>query len=220
MYLNFHTHKVTEDAGIEFYNIDLRKGPIEFTKGQFRCIGLHPWWLTPEYLDRLDSFEEIMLEADVLCIGEIGLDRSCDVDFELQLKMLIFQLNIAKKRNDPFVVIHCVKAYSDIIQCVKKSGFDGRLVFHNYNGDTQTTKDLISRGCYFSYGNMLYKESSKGFKSLKDIPIERLFLETDDQDKYSIKDAYEKLSSIKRVSSLDLQRIILTNFGNIKTRSH
>lgn len=220
MYLNFHTHQVTEDNTIEFYNIDLRKGPSEFHKGDFQCLGLHPWWLTPEYLEKLPSFKEVMTGAEVLCIGEIGLDRVCEVDFELQLKVFKFLLKVAKERKDTFVVIHCVKAYSDVIQCVKETGFQGRLVFHDYNGDSKITKELIKKGCYFSYGNMLYKESSRGYKSLKSIPLERIFIETDDQRKFSIKDAYERVSAIKRVSVRDLQKIILSNFENIKKFSH
>jgi TatD DNase family protein len=219
MYLNFHTHQVTEDNTIELYNIDLRKGPLEFEKGDYQCIGLHPWWLTPEYLEKLETFKEVMTGAEVLCIGEIGLDRACNVDFDLQLKVFRYLLKVAKQRNDAFVIIHCVKAYSEVIQCTKESGFTGRLVFHDYNGDSNTTKDLIKKGCYFSYGNMLYKESSKGFKSLNSIPLERIFIETDDQKKFSIKEAYERVSVIKRVTVKDLKKIILSNFKNIKKLS-
>ncbi|WP_127714095.1 TatD family hydrolase [Halobacteriovorax sp. HLS] len=219
MHLNFHTHILSNhDEVIDFYSIDLKKGPAEFLKGKYQCLGIHPWDLTEEYLEKLSSFEYIMLEADVLCLGEMGIDRtSKDISIELQKKVFLFQLNVAAKRGDSFVIIHCVKAYNEIIECYKKSKFKGKLVFHDYNGDENTTKDLIKRGCYFSYGNMLFFPNSKGYRSLNSIPIERLFLETDDHRRFSIFDAYEKLASIKKLEEGELITQILANFDRLKS---
>ena len=214
MYLNFHTHNISEDKDVtNFYSIDLKKGPEEFQKGDYQCLGIHPWDLTPEYLEKLDSFEYLLLESEVTCLGEMGIDRSIkNVDIELQKKLLIFQLNVAAKRKDKFVIIHCVKAYSDILECLNKSTYKGKLVFHDYNGDEKTTKDLINRGYYFSYGNMLFFPKSKGFNSLRTIPIERVFLETDDHMRFTIQDAYLELCKVKRIDVVDLITIVNQNF--------
>jgi TatD DNase family protein len=217
MYLNFHTHNLSEDEDVtDFYNIDLKKGPAEFKKGKYQCLGIHPWDLTEKYLEKLDSFEFILEESNVICLGEMGLDRSIkDVDIDLQKKIFISQLNVAAKRRDRFVIIHCVKAYSEILECLKKSSFKGKLVFHDYNGDEQTTKDLVKRGYYFSYGNMLFFPKSKGYNSLEFIPIGNLFLETDDHKRFTIKDAYKELCKIKKIHETDLIATVQDNFKNL-----
>lgn len=219
MYLNFHTHNVSnDDEVVDFYSIDLKKGPAEFSKGKYQCLGIHPWDLREEYLEKLDSFELVFIESDVLCLGEMGLDRTLkNVDIDLQKKVFIFQLNIAAKRKDKFVIVHCVKAYSEILECLKKSSFKGKLVFHDYNGDENVTKEFIKKGFYFSYGNMLFFPDSKGYKSLNFIPAEKLFLETDDHKRFSIKDAYKELCKIKKIHESDLITMVNDNFEALQS---
>jgi TatD DNase family protein len=219
MYLNFHTHFESEDDDvIDFYNIDLKKGPSDFNKGKYQCLGIHPWDLTEAFLEKLDAFEFIFMQADVLCMGEMGLDRVKNKEhFDIQKKVFSFQLEVAAKRNDPFIVLHCVKAYNDVFECINNSNYKGKVVFHDYNGDAQTTQDLVKKGCYFSYGNMLLFPNSKGFKSLLHIPIERIFLETDEHKHFDIKDAYEKMAEQKGLSVSDLCDQVMKNFEELKS---
>ena len=219
MYLNFHTHFESNSEDVtDFYNIDLKKGPAEFNKGCFRCLGIHPWDVKPEIIDRLDSFAFVLEQADVLCLGEIGLDRvTRKSDFNIQKEVFLFQLDIAAKRGDPFIVLHCVKAYNDILECVAKSKYRGKLVFHDYNGNQIVTKDLVSKGHYFSYGNMLFFPSSKGHKALKDIPIEKLFIETDEHKHFTIEQAYEKVSELKNIDLPELSSRIFSNFKELQS---
>lgn len=218
MILNFHTHHLVNDDNIvEVYNVDLKnslKDPEEFNLGNYRCAGIHPWWIE-SFSDFSESeIKKILSHSGILCLGEIGLDRSfSDIDFSVQERFFMMQLEVAIARKDSFVVIHCVKAYQEILNCVKKTNFKGSLVFHDYNGPEEITKTLVSRGDYFSYGGMLFRDNSKGLKSLKHIPIERLFFETDDTVERSILDVYEKGAEILELS---IENLITQCFQNFK----
>ncbi len=214
MILNFHTHSPEKEDGImNFYNADLRKGSGELLMGDFRCGGIHPWWI--DYFDPLDKdkIAQILLNENILCIGEIGLDRSFrEIDFSRQVDFFEFQLEVAIRREDKFIIIHCVRAYQEILNSVKKVGYKGKLVFHDYNGNDEMTQKLVDLGHYFSYGNMLFKKESKAMSSLKYIPLKRLFIETDDQFEFSIQDAYSEASSFLEVETLSLIEQCMKNF--------
>ena len=214
MYLNFHSHIVDDHPeSITFYSIDLRKGESEKSKGHFRCIGVHPWWINQIDTNNYEELRELLSGSEFLCIGEIGLDRSFkSIPFEKQIDIFELQLRIAIERDDKFVVIHCVKAYQDILRCVHNVGFKGALVFHDYNGSPDVTRKLIDRGDYFSYGSKLFNLKTKAMKSLKIIPLERLFIETDDQLEFNIKDAYNRASEVLGLTPSELAKQCLKNF--------
>ena len=163
MYLNFHSHIVDDHPeSITFYNVDMRRGETEKSKGNFRCIGVHPWWIHKLDYYSSEDIHKLLSGSEFLCIGEIGLDRSFkSVPFEKQIEVFEIQLKIAIERNDKFVVIHCVRAYQDILNCVRDVGFKGALVFHDYNGSPEITQKLLSRGDYFSYGVKLFSPRTK-----------------------------------------------------------
>lgn len=217
MILDFHTHSPDrEDDVLKFYNTDLRKGESELLNGDYRCAGVHPWWIHHFKLKDKITIRDFLLNEKILCIGEIGLDRSFkESDFSTQVDFFNFQLEIAIERSDKFIVIHCVKAYQEILNSVRDVGFEGRLIFHDYNGSEEMTRKLVNRGDYFSYGNMLFHRNSKAMKSLSIIPINKLFIESDDQCRFSIQDAYNEASSFLKMSTEDLKVQCMRNFKHL-----
>jgi TatD DNase family protein len=58
---------------------------------------------------------------------------------------------------------------------------------------------------------MLFKEESKAFKSFLKLPLENIFLETDDAD-ISIDEVYEKAARLKNIALEQLQVQIELNY--------
>ncbi|WP_372652202.1 TatD family hydrolase [Halobacteriovorax sp.] len=218
MILNFHTHSPRkEDGVISFYNADIRNGEKEFTLGDYRCAGIHPWWIDDFDEESRDKILKTFLSESITCIGEIGLDRSFkSVEFSKQVEFFEFQLKIAIDRKDKFIIIHCVRAYQEILNSVKKVGYKGVLVFHDYNGNEEMTEKLLGRGDYFSYGNMLFQKESKAMNSLSHIPLNRLFIETDDQSRFSIDEAYREASIFLGIKMDNLSQQSMKNFIYLK----
>ena len=81
--LDIHTHRMPVELGQAIQNCQ----PAEFDPlaGAYYSVGIHPWYLTRENLDRQ---WEMLLAAiqcpQVLAIGEAGLDKLVRTDYMLQ----------------------------------------------------------------------------------------------------------------------------------------
>ena len=104
------------------------------------------------------------------------------------------QLELAKAKSLPFVVIHCVRAYPECISLIKDSGCKGHLVFHDFGSKQEVAKQVLTlEKSFFSIGQAL-ERSAFVEQSLPHLPLDRLILETDDKESLSINDRYRQLS--------------------------
>jgi TatD DNase family protein len=154
---------------------------------------------------------------DICAIGEAGLDKACKTSWELQ--MLAFQqcVAVSESTKKP-LILHCVRAYSEIIALKKKWKPSQTWIFHGFDKNLPTAAMALRAGCYLSFGSALFKENSHAAESLLATPDDRLFLETDTAA-ISIEAVYEKAASIRglRISTLEqmLERQ-LSLFGNLQ----
>ena len=109
----------------------------------------------------------------MLAIGECGLDRSIKIGFADQILCFRQQVMIANKYCKP-LIIHCVRAYSDLLKLKKEDKSDLPWIIHGYNGNLETTLNLIKHGFYFSVGEQLLRNASK-HEVLRLIPLEHMF---------------------------------------------
>ena len=66
--------------------------------------------------------------------------------------------------------------------------------------------------CYFSLGAQLVNPNSKIHKNIKNIPIEKILLETDDQYDYGIKELYSFFAKKRGLEMSQLKSQIIDNF--------
>ena len=142
-------------------------------------IGIHPWYVTKQNIKTLD-YTEFPKSNSVVAIGEIGLDKRCNTDFDLQIEAFEKQLEISKQLNLP-VVIHCVSAYNELINSLKRidiSQIGG--IIHNYNSSSEITEELKKNNLKFSLNSILSKPlSPKKIEKIKNIGLDDILLETD-----------------------------------------
>ena len=86
------------------------------------------------------------------------------------------------------------------------------IIFHGYNKNEVLAKQLIEKGYYLSFGKSLFK--NQNLKSIQSIPLEKLFLETDD-DNRSIKEVYELAAKQLNISLETLILQIEKNFNSV-----
>lgn len=210
--INLHTHRIKNDGEIQILNLFAQD--LSHTKPDFLfSAGLHPWHI--EKVNPEECFEAIERASDLenmLAVGECGLDRSISTDFSLQEHCFKKQIQIAVNKNKP-LIIHCVRAYSDLQKLKKKIQSDLPWIIHGYQGNMETTKSLIRQGFYFSVGESLLKNESKQ-TVLQSIPIELLFLETDDKD-VSIREIYRLAMLRINMDEQMLTEVIFNNFRNL-----
>lgn len=204
-YFNLHRHSPAKDLKeIAIINIF----PGQEVPGKYLySVGLHPWHISEDTLER----DIVLVEekgVNAVAIGECGLDRICDVPFELQLKALRAQIKIASVLEKP-LIIHCVRAHAELIS--EKKACRGSLpwIVHGFRGNSETASQLLRHGFYLSFGEALMKDCRLG-EILASIPEDRYFLETDEST-VSISEIYEKAASLRNT---DIETIVLRQRKN------
>ena len=89
-------------------------------------------------------------------------------------------------------------------------------IMHGYRGNAQITQLLAKHGIFFSFGMSLFDDHSKSVESLRYLPMEKIFFETDEFDG-EVESIYEKAAILKNVS-LDILKIeVWNNFHRIES---
>lgn len=207
--VNLHTHNFSDPENIQIRNIFAQDFKQEVHEKPY-SVGIHPWHVGQVDLEK--SYRNIELAAlnkHMLAVGECGLDRAVDIDFELQQTCFKEQIRLAELHRKP-LIIHCVRAYSDIIQIKKHSRNSVAWILHGYLGNLQTTLNLVRHGFYFSLGENIVK-NTRYHDSLMAIPHDRIFLETDESS-IAIYTLYQIFSEAIQIDEAELSATVLRNF--------
>ncbi|MBC7440186.1 MAG: TatD family hydrolase [Flavobacterium sp.] len=210
-YFNLHTHKATNQTDVlELVN----QYPKDFDALiPFYSIGIHPWHIDENSIEAdLAIILNQLQNKNCLAIGECGLDKRIEIDFDLQISVFEKQLHLAEKFQKP-VIVHCVAAFQEVIEIKKKLEITVPMVIHGFSKNEQTAKNLIDNGFYLSFGKYLLQNPA--LKTVfKTIPNDRFFLETDTTDN-SIESVYALAAKYKNVEITELQNIINANFKTV-----
>ena len=178
-----------KDFGIEkiyLPNIDsdsialMLKMENDYPQRCYAMMGLHPCSVKMNYEEELDVVENWLGERKFCSVGEIGIDLYWDTTFfEQQKAAFIRQMNWAKDLGIP-IVIHSRESTSEIIELVGQEQ-DGRLkgIFHCFGGSEEEAKHMIDLGFFLGIGGVVTYKNGGLDKSLKNIDLKHLVLETD-----------------------------------------
>ncbi|BDA41791.1 Uncharacterized metal-dependent hydrolase YabD [Coccomyxa sp. Obi] len=149
-------------------------------------FGLHPWWVHERSEGWLDILRDMLLSVPHAGLGECGLDHhKRDIaDFPTQETVMRAQLRLAKELHRPCSV-HCVRAFGSLSSMLHEEGpFPAGLVLHSWAGSNEMVKQLARiEGVYFSLSGHSLRLSDQKLKAmLREIPLDRLLLETDSPD--------------------------------------
>ncbi|VUD69029.1 putative metal-dependent hydrolase YjjV [Thalassocella blandensis] len=158
-------------------------------RGIYYAAGIHPWWIKTRKLELQGDWREfagkemaIHLESkNCVAVGECGLDKVIDTDFELQKDVFLWHLQQAEALNLP-VIIHCRKAHNEILQMLKPFP---RLkgVVHAFSGSIELAEQYWSRGFRIGVGGTItYARAQKTRQTVRQVPLEWVLLETDAPD--------------------------------------
>lgn len=211
-YIDIHTHTYAPaDDTIVLLNVFPGDDAVTLNEA-YKSIGEHPWHINEERWPMAKkAIEKAMNNNTVIAIGETGLDKKTNTDFKLQTKVFLEHLSIAETYRRP-VVIHCVKAYSEILAIRNKSDQSIPWIFHWFNSDENMAREIIRKNGYVSFGIMLFKEESKAFRTFNKLPPDHIFLETDDAG-YSIAEVYDRAAFLRNCDIKSLQKQIIGNFA-------
>lgn len=147
----------------------------------FPTLGLHPTSVSQNWEEELNAVEKSLGNHKIWAIGEIGIDCYWSKEFlEQQKEVFRVQLELAHKSDLP-VIIHSRESTELIINILKDfKHLPLRGVFHAYSGSVETFHELQKLGdWYIGIGGVLTYKKASIAETVKNIPLERILLETD-----------------------------------------
>ena len=162
------------DKLLEIYN--------RYSKDMFFTIGVHPHHaneINEEYLKKL---KEVINNNNPHAIGETGLDFFRNLStYEEQIYAFEEQIKIAIDTNKP-LFLHQRDSHDDFIKILRKYSSDiNKSVVHCFTGTKEQLNDYLELDCYIGVTGWICdaKRNVELRKTIKNIPLERLMIETD-----------------------------------------
>jgi TatD DNase family protein len=145
------------------------------------AVGIHPHDAKTITAETYSLLREFAADKHVVAIGEIGLDFYRNLSLrETQIRHFREQLRLAREVSLP-VIIHDREAHQDVVKILKeeKAQTVGGVI-HCFSGDWEMGKACLDMGFYLSIpGTITYKKSEKYHKVVRDLPLDRMLVETD-----------------------------------------
>ena len=127
-----------------------------------------------DYLDRL---AELSKHPKVVAIGETGLDYHWDIPKPLQNRIFEEQIRLSLDLNMP-IVVHDREAHGDTFALLRK--YKPKALIHCFSGSVELMREAVKMGMYISLGGVVtFKNARHSIDVAKEIPLDRLLLETD-----------------------------------------
>lgn len=212
-YFDIHTHQFSvhpEDISIINISVgvglDLPRLRISDETPQailpLRSCGIHPWYIY-DADEQMSVLRDLVSSPDVVAIGEAGLDKMANIPLEEQKSVFMRQVNLSEEVGKP-LIIHCVKAWAELIACRKEASPSQPWIIHGFRGNGELAAQLVRQGFYLSFG--VYFQAS----AVRAAWPGSLFAETDDKP-VDIRKVYENLSLSLSLPEAELAAQIAKN---------
>jgi len=150
-------------------------GPIPegvLEQGHVFSAGLHPWDVTDDFENQLVVLEKLLANPQVVAVGECGFDALRGPSHELQEQAFVRQVKISERYGKP-MILHVVRDFDSVIRLRKQLKPTQNWLIHGFRGGPEQMNQLYAQGILVSFGLKHNPES------LRTVPSDRLFLETD-----------------------------------------
>jgi len=148
----------------------------------YAAAGIHPHEAQHATDAHYDELDRLARHSRVIAWGEIGLDYHYDHSpRDVQARVFRHQLEQARSTQIP-VVIHCREAWPDCLRILEQDWKSSELggIFHCFAGTIDEARQGIEMGFLISFaGNVTYPKSQNLRDAAREIPLDRLLIETD-----------------------------------------
>ena len=199
----------------------------------YATIGIHPHEAKLAKESDFAELDRLARNPKVIAWGEIGIDYYYDHSpREVQQEVFIKQMEMARAAKLP-VVIHCRpsdnsdNAWEDCLGLIeqhwKSSGLGG--VLHCFTGNWAHAKRAMNLGFMISFaGNVTFPKAEQIRDSAKQVPIERILIETDSpflapipfrgkrNEPAFVKEVARQIGELRGASTEEVGRLTAENF--------
>lgn len=167
---DIHTHVLPQEPGTALVCIGC--GPMPEAQGHWFSAGLHPWDVTGHDQEAYENLEILLSLPNVLAVGECGFDTLRGPSHELQEQAFVRQYELSEHFKKP-MILHVVRDFDTVIRLHKQLHPTMPWLIHGFRGAPQQMHQLLSQNLLLSLGPNCNPQS------LHQLPLNKLFLETD-----------------------------------------
>lgn len=145
------------------------------------ALGVHPSETGSLMEADMDWIREHANHKKVVAIGEFGLDYHWpEPDAVVQKKWFYRQIELAKETELP-IIIHSREAAAETMTILTETkAYDCGGVIHCYSYSPEMAKEYVKMGFYIGIGGVVtFKNAKKLKKTVEELPLEHIVLETD-----------------------------------------
>ena len=198
-HINFETYRIRMDEvffnaknnGVEYMilpGVEESKWNeiIEFCEkydNVYGAIGVHPSEIKSWNEKSGLKMAELLKHPKIKAVGEVGLDYYWDKDEtirEQQKKIFIEQIKLANEAGKT-LIIHEREAHKDAFDILKEyKNPNINVIMHCFSGSVEFMKECVKEGYYIALGGIVtFKNALKPKEVAKEIPLDKLLIETD-----------------------------------------
>ena len=203
-----HTHRKPEFPDAAIWNCDFNNYP-QIASSTYCSQGLHPWYLDAYQIDSAIDDLRRLLETypELVAIGECGLDKICNTPWHLQVSSFSSLLSFSYSFHLP-LLFPSSPSYHSLLFLLLPPSSPLPFFLPSFRGTPELARQLISCGFYLSYG-LLYNE-----ESLQTMPLDRLFLETDESE-VPIEHLYQQVATQLGMPLQELAEAVAQNADKV-----
>jgi len=194
----------------------------------FGTFGIHPHETNTDQLSKDEIVDKIKTKDKIIGVGETGLDFYYNnSDKDKQIKSFKNHIDAAVELNMPLIV-HSRNAETETYEILKNSDSSLKILMHCFTGSLPFALKLMELNTYFSASGIItFKNSIDLQNTFKEIPLERLLIETDSpflapepmrgkkNEPSFVRYTLNKLSELKNVDFDKLDKITTDNFNRL-----
>ena len=203
---------------------------IKTDKIIYGTYGIHPHNAKNNILEINEIVEPIKQNNRIIGVGETGLDFYYNnSDRKSQVKSFKNHIEASINLKIP-IIVHSRNAEKETFELLNeyKKNNDFKILMHCFTGSKDFAKKLLSLDAFFSASGIItFNNSLELQKTFKDIPLDKLLIETDSpflapvpmrggrNEPSYIKYTLEKLSQIINIDKNQLDKITTNNFNRL-----
>ena len=207
------------------------KAIIKKDKMIYGTYGIHPHETENNQVDKQTIIKCVKENDKIIGIGETGLDFFYNhSDKDMQISSFKTHIEASIELNKP-IIIHSRDAEKETFEILNSyKNKDLKILMHCFTGSLKFSKKLLTLDAFFSASGIItFKNSIDLQNTFKDIPLEKLLIETDSpflapipmrgkkNEPSFIKYTLEKLSLIKETTVEKMSKITTDNFNKLFT---
>lgn len=149
-YCDIHTHGLRP----EDYILSIRSyeaHPSLLLPPGYCSVGIHPCSIQDGWGRSWEAMNELISHPSVVAVGEAGFDKRALAPLALQREVFALQARLAETVEKP-LVIHCVKAWDELLQAKKEWKPHMPWIIHGFRGNGILATQLVKAGFILSFG--------------------------------------------------------------------